>query len=238
MNMTNEELRNLADLFLNPDSVRDSLTRLHVRPGVLVATDGRCLLHVEDPAIAPVEGDEEPKDSILKARWDGGQTIAGPRKIEWLAATLVPVYEEARRKLEDRVEAFDLDPEGAARADCEDVTECPCCGQRLIVSGGEVQTVEQWADKNRPDERDMRGLVVLEGAALKEPQPLDLRYIGKALYAAQKLGGAERLEVCAHPVLALRGPGWAVYIARRTDDHAANGEDVTRIRLDEEAANA
>ncbi len=51
MNMTNEELRDLADQFLNPDAGRDR-GRLHVRPGVLVATDGRCLLHVEDPAIA------------------------------------------------------------------------------------------------------------------------------------------------------------------------------------------
>lgn len=238
MNMTNEELRDLADLFLNPDPGRHDLARLHVRPGVLVATDGQILLHVEDPAIAPAEGDEEPKDSLMSARWDGVQTIAGPRKIEWLAATLVPVYEEARRKLEDRVRAFDLDPEGAARADFEDVTECPFCGQRLIVSGGELQTVEQWADDNRPDESEMRGLVVLEGAALKEPQPLALRYIGKALYAARKLGGAERLEVCEFPVLALRGPGWNIYIARRKDDHANHGEDVTRIRLDEEAANA
>jgi hypothetical protein len=238
MNMTNEELRDLADLFLNPDAGRDSYTRPHVRPGVLVATDGRCLLHVEDPAIAPAEGDEEPKDSFMKFRQDGVQTIAGPRKIEWLAATLVPVYEEARRKIEEWAETFDLDPEGAARADCEDVTECPCCGQRLIVSNGEAQTIEQWAADNRPDEGRMRGLVVLEGAALKEPQPLALRYIGKALYAARKLGGAERLDVCEFPTLALRGPGWDIYIARRTDDHTYPGEEVTRIRLDKEAANA
>ena len=111
-------------------------------------------------------------------------------------------------------------------------------GQRLIVSGGEVQTVAEWAKENRPDESEMWGLVVLEGEGLKEPQPLALRYIGKALYAAQKLGRAERLELCEFPVLALRGPGWAVYIARSTDDHTAPGEEVTRIRLDEEAANA
>ncbi len=236
MNMTNEELRDLAKLFLNPDSGRDR-ERLHVRPGVLVATDGHILLHVEDPAIAPAEGDEEPKDSFMTARWDGVQTIAGPRKIEWLAAALVPVYEEARRIIEKEAEEFDADPEAAARRDCEDITDCPCCGKCLIVSGGVARTVEEWADENHPDEFNIKGLVVLEGEGHEEPLPIALRYIGKALYAARKLGGAERLDVCEYPILALRGPGWAVYIARRSDDHAVPGEEVTRIRLDKEAAN-
>lgn len=233
MNLTMEELREIARPFLATASGRYNLTRLHVRPGLLVATDGRRLLHVEDPAIVPGEDDKEPDEGIIAAKFEGSRPIAGPRRLEWLAATIVPIFEEKSREVAERAEAWDAEDE--ARMQDLEITRCPCCGARVVVDDGIITEFDEWAEENRPDPDYMRGAVRIEANGLDKPVLLSLRNLGMALAAAQKLGGAQALDECENPVVVLRGRGWWIALARLREE-TAEDEPVIVARIEEEEA--
>lgn len=218
---------------IDPDLGADR-DRLHICKGRLVATDGRIMLNVEDPAIVPEDGEKPPREDFLAKKWEAKATIAGPRQIAKLAATLVPAWQEERRKIEERRANFDAEAE--ARNQRLDVQYCPHCGETLVIDRGEAMSLDEWAEFNRPDESDMKAAFVLESDGLDGKIAVSLRYFGKALYAAQKLGGAERLDVCERPVVALRGQGWYVAFACLRDDYVEEYNPVARIRLEKEDA--
>ena len=224
--LTAAQLIELARPFLDTCGDR---ARVHLRPGELAATDGRVLLHVFRPDIAPDSPAEE--DSILDYRPIGQETVVARRDfLATLAGFVLPVRRRAHEELLRRQREFDADPFAELR---DEVFCCPCCGTQLVYDSGDALEAAEYIERYRPDVRDEKGVAMIHGAV--RTVAVGLRYLAVVLEAAGALGAAETLSfVGSAPTLVFRGDGWfAALMPLRIDLDDDGGEFDVDIDLPE-----
>ena len=116
--MSEEELRDVARLFLDSGTEKSYCGRLHARDGVLCATNGYMHIRIESPAVKAIKGSAE---NVLDLQPLPSVRIAGR---EWVMGDLDAVVAKAQAKDAERIGEAQVDflAEVNARA-----RRCPCC---------------------------------------------------------------------------------------------------------------
>jgi len=220
--MSGSELLEIARGFLDGDGDgMTARTRVHMRDGLLCATDGRIHLHVESPAAkaADAPGSE---DRILDFAPEPAVRVAGP---EWVFGELAEAVEAACRRdmawLEEERASFER------RAEEVDTQRCPHCGGFVVVEDGELSIPEEWREVNEPDERSCSSNATLRfpGRPLLE-RKVPVRYLRTAIDAARKLGADGELLVGETFHVVLRGEDWRIIVAAFRCDMPAGDRDI------------
>ncbi len=209
-----ERLKAIASNFIRRDALgnasNDKLGRIHARKGVLAASDGRILIHVESPVITPVEMSAE---SVLDFTADGFKVIAGKRLIESVVVPLACfAYVKGATRATKIRERASLELQRARRR------ICPHCGEDIIESDcGAFVTPDEFLEERLTEAEEVMGHATIHFGP--HAASVGIKHLHTALEAASALGGAEILE--AAPVddnrsriqmLRLRGEGWFIVI--------------------------
>lgn len=243
MNLSMEELLEIAQPFCGDFGARK---QVHVRFGLLAATDGRALIHIERPGVIP-EAASAPEigeaANILnfKPMKVAGtpEAVVGRETIEDIAKAVIPAWKEARVAVLKEQATFDSDWRAAVRhAGCK-ISFCPHCGGEVVTDDyGDISSVGDWIDENRPDESSMKGALILKVHGIEAPVTLSFRYIGLALDAAGRLGGADSMSIVGErQAITLRGADWFIAVMPlRNDAQKETHDDI--VYTIKEVANA
>jgi len=198
-------LENIAGLFTtNTGSDR---SRLHARPGLLVATDGRYLIHIEHRFVEAIPNSNE---NFLNFEPEAGKLIAGR---EWIESTLRKTVQLADA---DDAIRFRKEQTEFLRELENNATTCPCCGSRLVVCyGNELDEYDSYRENNAPDRMSASSATGLHFSKPPKNMFFGTRRLAIALHAAAELGGADEL-LCSKNQLILKGDGfWIVLMCLR-----------------------
>lgn len=237
--MTFDELKGIASPFCADPDHDHVRSMVFARPGEIAASDGRILIHIESPEIAPPADKELPSQAVgvLNFRPEGDEVVLAHR--EWIAAQsakISPAWQDAYEEYQRRVDRFDDDPDTYIRREGGRLRECPCCGEALVVQGDDVTTYGQWLTENRPSEwYDISGNVRIRVPG--EPSIyVSLRYMHIALVAAECLGGADTMSLVGGMQLVFRGKGWFVTMMRMRTNGGAMSDIVATLDIKEGGA--
>lgn len=192
-----ETIMRAARMFLaSPTTFPEKLQRIHTRDGLLVATDGRALLRVEDSCI--FEMPDSATEILAFSPEDGDVLIADREKISALRARVYEAWCEEAARIDKLEEEFDEDTR--VNTQC-----CPCCGAMIYVDSFRGLVNLDDRERDRPDDRNSSRYVRVCTADREDAYSLyNLR---RMLDAANVLGGADKLRL-GQRELQLRGANW------------------------------
>lgn len=194
--------------------------RVHVGDGMLAASDGRIMLHVDVPGIQRKEGDGEEVGSlrfgvekIASEAWRGWPRMGGP---EWCQKTLLeavwPLWKKAAEEAQKKSQES-FRQSGRERSDAR--RTCPHCGEDVFEEDGRLVTDEQW-DEWHGDSvyRPVDAQVYLEIALPGKRMCFNAAYLKMALDSALNLGGLQGafLDADYSEAAVFVGSGWFVFL--------------------------
>lgn len=210
---TFEELKAIAIEFAEPNG-RGHRGRVNARPGLLAATDGRVLIHVESPVIEEIP---DSASSFLDFTPEPTMRVAGR---EWIETELRPAVDAADKQ--DLVKSDMRRREFMAQAE-RDRRRCPCCDAEVIDDGDDLVEYEGYLEENTPDSRCATSSFGLRPRGVNDRRYFSTFYLARMLWAAAVLGGAEALRLGANQ-LVLKGAGWwIVCLGFRHDGETVGG---------------
>ena len=217
--MSAPELLELARPFLDMGSSYRS--RVHMRDGLLCATNGRIHLRVESPEARAADAPDS-RDGILDFEPEPAVRASGP---EWVLGELAAAVEAARRRDADRLAEKRAEFERRVRK--MDTVRCPHCCGALVVEDGLLYTLEEYIEDNAPDEASCTAAAWLRFPGLTPTcKIVSSALLHTALEAARRLGGDAELLVGRTYQLVLRGEDWRIVIAAMRFDTPRGADDI------------
>lgn len=162
------------------------LSRLHVRKGRLVGTDGRAMLCIDRECIEPMEGDGG-MASVLD--WMDRQCPGIDVEVDVASlAAAAPKLEEVCKRAGEESKRLREEMD-------TDAVYCPCCGARLDITHryGNVYEVEEFDESQEPDLPDSLTFAKVECLpGVPYWTFLNAKTLLSGLRAASALGGVRR----------------------------------------------
>jgi hypothetical protein len=214
--MTKHTLSNLefvAEAFKGSTCDR---ARLHARPGLLVATDGRVHIRIESPLVEAIPNSN---DRYLDFEPEEGTRIAGR---EWIEKKLRPTVLLADSY--DGIKFTEMHSEFMRELE-RDAATCPCCRSRLVITDDkELEEYDDFLKYNAPERKSSCSAIGLHFARPPRNMFFGTFYLAIAIHAADELGGADEL-LCGRQQLIFKGDGFRIVIMNLRDP----GTDVRTI---------
>ena len=203
-----EVIQTLSDLEFVAQAFKDGQStgdrgRLHARPGHLVATDGRILIHIESPLVEAIPNSN---DRFLDFEPEEGTRIAGR---EWIETALRKTVELA--DADDAAKFREMHFEFMRQVELDTAT-CPCCKSRLVITDDkELEEYDAFLNDNAPERKSSCSAIGLHFARPPRNKFFGTFYLAIAIHAALNLGGADEL-ICGKQQLVFKGAGFWITI--------------------------